>query len=610
MKKKSIILGINWEQNSSACLMIDGKIISAISEERFSRKKNDERYPKKAIDYVLKTNAISPDQIDQICFISNYWSPTYSLIRHYTNFSIEDYIKEQKEYWYYRIYKNKKVSLLKIFKNKIDLKQFPGKKFWSEKINKLKINDHSSNRQLKLIGQKIRSEVINIHLGIDTKKINFIDHSFGHVAYAYCSNENIYKNCYVASIDAFGDFINYSAYFFEKQRNNSVKFRKIISKGNSIIARMYRYITLLLNMKPNEHEYKVMGLAPYCKLKYSEKLFNHFKTFQSVNKYSFVDKKRPKDSYFYFKNLFNGQRFDAIAGSLQRYTEYLMTKWISNIVDPKKSKNLCLAGGVAMNVKANLEISKLKNISSIYIPPAPDDSSQSIGACYAFCLLNNLKTFPIKSAYLGYDISKNKVNSTIKKISKNRNYKIYKRNILEVTTDLLNKNKIIGICRGKAEFGARSLGNRSIICNPQNRENISKINETVKNRDFWMPFAASSIDQYALRYFKIKKTNKSNYKYMTNCTETHEERRKDIIAAIHPYDKTCRPQILERSQNKFYYDLIKKFGKKSGIYALLNTSLNTHGNPIINNENEAIDILKNTNLDAMILGEYLIIKQK
>ena len=129
-----------------------------------------------------------------------------------------------------------------------------------------------------------------------------------------------------------------------------------------------------------------------------------------------------------------------------------------------------------MNVKANLEISKLNNISNIYIPPAPDDSSQSIGACYAFCLLNDLNTFPIKSAYLGYDISKNKIISSIKKFSKSKNYKIYKNNILEIAANLLNKNKILGICRGKAEFGARSLGNRSIICNPQNRENISKIN--------------------------------------------------------------------------------------------------------------------------------------
>ena len=609
MKKRSIILGINWEQNSSASLMIDGRIVSAVSEERFSRKKNDERYPKNAINFILKNNRISPKQIDHACFISNYWSPTYSLIRHYTNFSIDDYIREQNEYWYNRIYKNRKVSLLKIFKDKIDLEQYPGKKFWSKKIKELKINDHSSNKGLKYIGQKIRSEVIFMHLGIDSKKVKFIDHSFGHIAYAYCSGKNFLNNCYVASIDAFGDFINYSAYYFQKNKGNKIIFKKIVSKGNSIIARMYRYITLLLSMKPNEHEYKLMGLAPYCKLKYSEKLFNHFKTLQVVKKFNFIDKKKPKDSYFYFKNLFNGQRFDAIAGSLQRYTEYLMTKWITNIVDPKKSKNLCLAGGVAMNVKSNLEISKLRNISKIYIPPAPDDSSQSMGACYAFCLLNGVKTFPLDNAYLGYKISENKVKNVIKDFSKNKKYKIYKRDIINLTVNLLRKDKIVGICRGRAEFGARSLGNRSIICNPQNQENITKINETVKNRDFWMPFAASIIDTYASKYFDIKKTNKLNYKFMTNCVETNQNFRKKIIAAIHPYDKTCRPQILSRRDNYFYYDLINKFGKKSGVYALLNTSLNTHGNPIINNENEAMNILKETNLDAMILGDYLITKR-
>ena len=124
-----------------------------------------------------------------------------------------------------------------------------------------------------------------------------------------------------------------------------------------------------------------------------------------------------------------------------------------------------------------------------------------------------------------------------------------------------------------------------------------------------MPFAASIIDKYASKYFDIKKTNKLNYKFMTNCVETNKNFRNKIIAAIHPYDKTCRPQILSRRDNYFYYDLINKFGKKSGIYALLNTSLNTHGNPIVNNENEAIKILKETNLDAMILGDYLITKQ-
>ena len=608
MINNNIILGINWEQNSSASLMINGKIIAAASEERFSRKKNDESYPKRAIEYILKNNNISAKQIDYVCFISNYWSPTYTLIRHYTNFTIDDYIKEQHEYWYKKIYKNKKVSLLKLFKEKIDLNQYPGKKFWIKQLKKIKTNDHSSNKKLKLIGQKIRSDVINLHLGISQDKIKFIDHSFGHIAYAYCSGRINSKNSYVASIDAFGDFINYSAYYFEKSKDNKIIYKKIVYKGNSIIARMYRYITLLLSMKPNEHEYKLMGLAPYCKLKYSEKLFNHFKSLQTVKNFSFFDKKKLKDSYFYFKKLFSGQRFDSIAGSLQRYTEYLLTKWITNIINPTKSKTLCLAGGVAMNVKANLEISKLKKISEIYVPPAPDDSSQSIGACYAFCLINKIKTFPLTNAYLGYEISEENTKNAVKKLIHKQNFIIFKKNIINLTVNLLIKDKIVGICRGKAEFGARSLGNRSIICNPQNRENITKINETVKNRDFWMPFAASTIDKYALKYFKIKKTNKFNYKYMTNCVDTNLKYRNKIIAAIHPYDKTCRPQILSRNENKFYYDLINKFGKVSGVHALLNTSLNTHGNPIINNENEAIEILKNTNLDAIILGDYLIQK--
>ena len=190
MNGKTIILGINWEQNSSAALMIDGKIVSAISEERFSRKKNDESYPKNAIDYVLKFNGIKKSDITNVCFISNYWSPTYTLTRHYTSFSINDYIKEQNEYWYEKIYKNKKISFLRLFKNKIDLDQFPGKKFWKNVLKKIQLDDHSSNKKLKSLGQEIRKNVVIKHLGISSNKIKFLDHSFGHIAYAYgCFDE-------------------------------------------------------------------------------------------------------------------------------------------------------------------------------------------------------------------------------------------------------------------------------------------------------------------------------------------------------------------------------------------------------------------------------------
>jgi carbamoyltransferase len=135
--KNQVILGINWEQNSTASLMISGKIVGCSSEERFTRIKNDERYPKNAIDWLLKTFKIKKNQINYVCFISKIWSPSYSLVRHYTSFSIEDYIKEQNEIWYPKLYKNKKnVSILKTFKNKIDYSQFPGEKYWKLNLKK------------------------------------------------------------------------------------------------------------------------------------------------------------------------------------------------------------------------------------------------------------------------------------------------------------------------------------------------------------------------------------------------------------------------------------------------------------------------------------------
>ena len=125
-----------------------------------------------------------------------------------------------------------------------------------------------------------------------------------------------------------------------------------------------------------------------------------------------------------------------------------------------------------------------------------------------------------------------------------------------------------------------------------------------------MPFAATIIDKYAAKYFKIKKTNLNNYKYMTNCVETLPSSRDKLVAAIHPYDKTCRPQIITQKNNPFYYKIINEFGKRSKIYSVLNTSLNTHGKPIINNEFQALTILKETNLDAIIIGNYIVEKNK
>ena len=410
------------------------------------------------------------------------------------------------------------------------------------------------------------------------------------------------------SIDAFGDGINYRAAILKNNKNNFY-YKDLIKGSNFIIGRLYRYVTLVLGLKPNEHEYKVMGIAPYTKEKYYQKILKQFFNLQDVKGIGFVNKSKFKDLYFHMKKLLDGKRFDAIAGGLQAYTEKLIKKWIKNLLLKNKIQNICLAGGVAMNVKNNLQISNINKIKNVFVPPSPDDSSQAMGACYFHCFIEK-KNYPkpLKDAYLGYEINNEKVLKVLKKINKSK-YTIITADINSKAAKLLNDKKIVARCYGKAEFGARSLGNRSILSHPGDPDIKKVINEKIKNRDFWMPFAATILDKYARKYLNLK-GNLKNYFYMTNCANTNKNFIKKLSAAIHPYDYTCRPQILTKTINSEYYDLINKFGKISNTYALLNTSFNLHGFPLVNNEKDAFLVFKKTKLDALILGNYLIIKKK
>lgn len=610
--KKNILLGINWEQNSTAALMINGQIVGCSSEERFSRIKNDERYPKNAIDWLIKTFDIKNEQIDNVCFISNNWTPSYSLVRHYTNFSIDDYIEEQKKIWYPKLYKNKKnISILKIFKHKLDLKQFPGKSFWKSKIKKFfGKNDHTSNLKNIDLGKRIREETVKIHLGIEANKVRFIDHSSGHIFYSYFASKKN-SSTLAISLDAFGDFVNYKAVTIRKF-GQKIYLRTIVNGSNFIIGRLYRYVTLILGLKPNEHEYKVMGMAPYSKKIYFREILSSFFKLQDIKNLKFKNISKFRDLYFHTKKVLDGKRFDTISGGLQAYTEQLTNKWIKNLLKETKIYDLCLAGGVAMNVKNNLCISEISKIKNVFVPPSPDDSSQAMGACYVQYYQDNFQKNsvlpkPISSAYLGYNIENHNVEKILKKINK-KQFKVIKKNINMVAAKLIQKKKVVARCVGRAEFGARSLGNRSILSHPGDPDIKKIINDKIKNRDFWMPFAATILDKYAKKYFDLR-GNIENYFYMTNCVNTKKKYINKLSAAIHPYDYTCRPQILTMETNGEYYDLINKFGNITKTYALLNTSFNLHGFPLVNNESDAIKVFKKTKLDALILGKYLIIKK-
>ncbi len=602
MRKDNIILGINWEQNSTAALMINGKIVGCCSEERFSNYKNDERYPLNAINFLLKEHSINKKNINKVSVISKNWSPDYMLTRRYSTFAVHDYKKEQDLYWYKKIILKKHLNFLKVFRKKIDFNQYPGKKFWKKNLN-IKNNFNSQD-----YGKILRAKVIKKHLEVDYKLIDFIDHSSGHLYYAFFSNKNLRsKEKMVISLEAFGDNNNYRAAKFQIKSRNFHK-KNIVEGKDFIIGRLYRSITLILGFKPNEHEYKIMGLAPYGQIKYFKHILDKFKNVQLIKNKKFHYKNKPEDQYFFFKNILDGNRFDNISAALQKYTEDLISSWVNKLSN--KKFEICLAGGVGMNVKNNLILSKLKKVKNIYIPPSPDDSSQAMGACYYTFVHSNKKfiqPLPLKDAYLGYEIKNENIQSMLNKIDKSK-YKVHSKNIHKKAANILFKGNIVGRCAGKAEFGARALGNRSILCDPSNLLVKEKLNNTVKNRDFWMPFAATIHSDYAKKYLNLT-TQVENYEYMTLCSETTLLGRKKLKAAIHPNDKTCRPQILQKNTNKQYEKLLIEFGKISGIYALLNTSFNQHGYPIVNNEKTAFKIFSNTPMKALILNDVLIEKK-
>tara|TARA_B100000674_G_scaffold213068_1_gene174642 strand:+ start:1061 stop:2890 length:1830 start_codon:yes stop_codon:yes gene_type:complete len=606
------IIGINWEQNSTASLWRDGEFIACVSEERFTRKKNDESYPLNAITWILNEFKVEKENIEAVVFVSTMWSYGYTLTRHYTNFSVKDYIDEQHNIWKPRIYDGKNISQVNYYKDRLDLEQYPGEEFWNEVLDRYKEDSgHVSSESSKEIA-KIRKDVVIRHLGIKEEKIVFMDHSSSHAAYGYyTSNEHLQgRDALVVTLDAFGDNVNYSALIF---RGDGTK-EEIVKGASFIIGRLYRYITLILGLRPNEHEYKVMGMAPYCKDKYSENVFNLFKSYQDVDGIEFKYKSKPKDMYFEVRNMLEGERFDSICGGVQRYTEYLLTKWIKNLTELTGVKRLIVTGGVGMNVKANMVLAKEGGLENIYIPPSPDDSSQAMGAVLEYLrqkkyqgeILKGLNVYSGPKANTP-EVLKNKyIEKEINGIK--QRYIVQKKFNNSEIAELLAKGMVIARCHGKQEFGARALGNRSIMADPRRNEVKQIINEKIKSRDFWMPFACSVISEKADEYF-LMDAEMSSYEYMTLCCMTTDKGKRDLQAAIHPYDNTCRPQIVYKHKNREYHELIEAFGELTGVYGILNTSFNLHGLPIVNNADDAVHVLENSEIDGILFEDRLVIRE-
>jgi len=315
---------------------------------------------------------------------------------------------------------------------------------------------------------------------------------------------------------------------------------------------------------------------------------------------------QPPDSYFYFRDRLEGLRFDGIAGGLQLWIEELLGEWMTNILAATGAESLYYSGGLSMNVKANKTIAALPALKAFYVPPSGGDESLAIGAAYVIAQNGGDRIVALHDNYLGCAPTEEEALSASREMD-GGDFTVVESPSVDLLADLLAEGKVLGRCVGKMEFGARALGNRSILCNPSKSENLRLINEKIKFRDFWMPFTPSILAERAADYLENHKGLQA--KWMTLAFDSTPLGRRHLAAAIHPHDATVRPQVVERDVNPQYHELISAFEKRTGVGALLNTSLNLHGSPIVCTAAEAIDTLLKSGLDGMILPGVLILRQ-
>ncbi|MES2177853.1 MAG: carbamoyltransferase C-terminal domain-containing protein [Gemmatimonadota bacterium] len=591
-----IILGISMNVGASAALMIDGKIVAATMEERFNRRKNFDGYPARAVEYCLAVSGVRPADVDVVAWPDvDSADPDYFLTHRYSEFSVSDFIREQEAYWYPRFYRDETPDFLQLFPDRIDVDQFPGR----DHLARIAALPDAAARYQAL--DALRDAFIEMHVGIPSDKVVRLNHHRCHAAYAACAQATGDEPRLVFTVDGSGDGENATV-----SRWDGSRLHKLTGTDRFVLGRYYRHATLILGMRMAEHEFKVMGLAPYAKPYHSDAPFHVYRDALSMRDGELVSRDKPRDSYFHFKERLKACRFDGIAGGLQRFAEELLSDWIGSWMAHTGIRHVAVSGGVSMNVKANLSMLERCQPTSLVVPGSGTDDSLAIGACYLSALERNQPVFPLESMYLGDDIATADVERGLATLDRGR-FDIQERVGPDAVAQQLASGKVIGRCVGRMEFGARALGNRSLLADPRNPDVVRVINDKIKGRDFWMPFAPTLLDRAAGEYVQLHAG--TNYSAMTVAAPSTAMGRASIRAALHPADETARPQILRREVNPGYYDVIDRFSALTGVHGLLNTSLNLHGSPIVRTVSDALEVLTSSDIDGVVLGESLVMRK-
>ena len=591
------ILGISaFYHDSAAALIKDGDIIAAAQEERFSRKKHDARYPFNAVEYVLKDSNLKLSEIDHIVFFEKPFLKFERLLETYLAFAPKGF-------------KSFSLSMPIWLREKLFQKKFL--------FDNLKQHDENFK---------------------DIGKIKFSEHHYSHAASAFFPSP--FQEAIVLTLDGVGEWATTTVAI---GKDNNLKMLKEIHFPHSL-GLLYSAFTYYTGFKVNSGEYKVMGLAPYGKPKYKDliieklmdlkndgsfrlnmKYFNYATGLTMTNK-KFSDLfgepvRNPK------KDLLTQFHMD-IASSIQAVTEEIVLRITKNLAQEYKVKNLCLAGGVALNCVANGKILKEKIFDNIWIQPAAGDAGGSLGAALAYWYReldkprNKFKD-QMKGSYLGPNFNENTIENKLKELKgvfKKKNSK----EIISITAKELSNSKTVGWFQGRMEFGPRALGGRSILADPRSEKMQKELNLKIKFRESFRPFAPSVLREDVSEWFDldydspymllVSDVNKAKQIKMSDSDKNlfgidKLNIKRSSIPAITHVDYSARIQTVHKETNPRYYDLLKEFKKNTNCSVLVNTSFNVRGEPIVCSIQDAFNCFMGTNLDILVIEDFILFKE-
>ena len=590
------ILGISaFYHDSAACILIDGEIKAAAQEERFTRKKHDPNFPSNAIEFVLNYTNLKLNEVDQIVFFEKPFLKFERLLETYVAFAPKGF-----------------VSFSKAMPLWIKEKLF----------------------QKNLLFNYLKEQDTNYK---SDQNIFFSDHHLSHAASAFFPSP--FDEAVVLTADGVGEWATTTV---AVGNGNKLEIKKEIHFPHSL-GLLYSAFTYYTGFKVNSGEYKLMGLAPYGKPIYENKIkklidIKDDGTFRLNQKY-FNYATGLTMTNDKFNNLFGQKSRNPInekltqfhmdiAASIQKVTEDVMIKLSKSIRKEYGIKNLCLAGGVALNCVANGKILKEKFFDNIWIQPAAGDAGGSLGAALALWYLdqNNERKVNssdnMKGSYLGPEFTQDQIEDELKASGANFEVVEYE-NLIDRTSSYLSNEKAIGWFQGKMEFGPRALGGRSILGDPRSDKMQKNLNLKVKYRESFRPFAPSILREDLSKWFDLGVDSP----YMLLVSDINAEKKIEMteqqkqlfgidklnikrskIPAVTHVDYSARIQTVSENTNKRYFDLISKFKEKTGCPVIINTSFNVRGEPIVNTPTDAFNCFMGTELDYLVIGNCILDK--